>query len=912
MAQASRGMAQASRGRRQRRSTGRKQPSRSQATSLVERLTAAVPDSLAWALLFARWLLPAEGGAQGETLWLTSLTLFVAALICWSRSRTVWGSGATSDSPEITTGSRPVTAGRCGLSKSDFAALLLCGSHVVAALLVLINGGNRRTAINLGWEWFSLAVLYLLLRRSCRGLLRPVLVRAVAVIWIALAGYGIWQHVVWYPATLQSYEQAREKYDAALSSASAPNASASAQQALRQATVELTGGGVPLTGPARELFERRLRDSQEPLGFFALANSFAGCLAVVVVLLTVVLVRSLLSTGPSPLASHPPPTDGSPPTEAAFSSVASTRVVPQVAARPRRLIHWLIILLPLLLTTACLILTKSRTAWCGTFAGFALAAVLSFAGNRSATSLRRGVLIATGLLVVLGGLVGSAVLTGGLDPNVIREAPKSLKYRLEYWSGSLAVIAEHPLLGVGPGQFRDAYLKHKLPESSEEIADAHQALLDVWSNAGLPALLGLLGLFGFAGLNILQGSRSPGRDDQSVAAGTPRVERLTSGSPVSGGVSLPGPAAQVPSVADRSVDAELTGILAIVLAFGMVLSANFILEARIDSDALAVGTATIVSWWLLKPTFAALCLGGSHFTLPSGWSHGTSGKTTASLSGQQQALANQTLHVALSSGLVALLVHLQGAGGIAMPAVTGLLLLLVLLTDSSHGPARTDEDPSSATQPLRWAPETVWSAAAIMMAAASVTSSLTGFVPDQSRRSLLAAGDYEAAQGRAVPQAERLYYEAAQADVLSPEPWLRLSEIAFRQWSNTGSESDFDRGLEAARQAVGRSPRTASFKYHIGHWLLERAEREASIDLARQSVDWLDQAVIGYPTEPRWLATLALGWQAAGNNQQAVATAAKALDLDALNRDAGHVDRYLDQETLRRLAETVQRPVDRQ
>ena len=781
-------------------------------------MTAALPDATVWSLLFARWLLPTEGGAQGETLWLTSLTLFAAALVCWIRSR--------NEVPESVADEASATVRR-SLTKLDLATLLLCGSHVVATLLVLVSGGNRRTALNLGWEWAGLITLFLLLRHACRGSLRHVLVRTLAAIWIALAGYGIWQNFIWYPTTLKTYEQSRAEYDAAMSAASAPNASASSQRELRQATAKLAGSGVPLSGPARELFERRLRDSQEPLGFFALANSFSGCLSVVVILLTVLLVQTLLSTNRSEAAER----QGTDP----------ARAGPQANTNRGLIFRLLAILLPLLLTAGCLILTKSRTAWCGTLAGLFVAAGLAFLGNRSTTSMRRVVVIVAGLIVAIGGLAGTAVMTGGLDANVLREAPKSLKYRLEYWSGTLSVIGDQPLLGVGPGQFRDAYLKHKLPESSEEIADPHQAILDVWSNAGLPALLGLLALIGTACWNIVKGTTSQG------------------------------PTQSRPEVSDAAD--SVAGPVSIVLAAGIVFVARFVLEAAIDSHVLAVGVAAIACWWLI------------------GFAFGSDDHTSSKFS-------TRTVHIALAGGLVALFVHLQGAGGIAMPAVIGLLLLLALLTEVPRGlsPCPNDRLP-------RFSTETQWTAGAATAAVLSVACSLTGFVPDQSRRSLLAAGDYEAAQGRAVPHTERLYHEAAQSDVLSPEPWLRLSELAFRQWSTTGSEPSFDQGLEAALQAINRSPHTASIRYHVGHWLLRRAERDSNADLARQSVEWLTEAVAGYPTEPRWLADLALAQHAAGDTTQAASTARQALELDATNREAGHIDRYLDNDTLGRLAE---------
>ena len=767
--------------------------------------------SVAWGLLFARWLVPTEGGAEGETLWLTTLTLFAAALICWARSR---------DSlPEPDSSATP---GRRRLTPLDWSALLFCGSHLLAVLVVLFTEGNRRTAINLGWEWSSLTVLYLLLRDSLNDSLtrfaKRVFVRAVIALWIALAGYGIWQHAVWYPETVKTYEQARSNYDEALKGIG-PNSSAAAQRRLSAATGELTRLGVPLSGSSRELFERRLRDSQEPLGFFALANSFAGCLAVTVVLLTVCFVQAVMST---------------------IGTTPESRAVPAHRGGLATIIRIAVILLPLILTTACLILTKSRTAWCGTLAGLGVAGTLGVLKNRSSVALRKGITIAAGVAIVIGGLVGTATLTGGLDPNVIREAPKSLKYRLEYWSGSLAVISERPLLGVGPGQFRDHYLRHKLPESSEEIADPHQAILDVWANAGLPALLGLLALIGIAARNIIRRSLFSTVDD-----------------------------AQEPAPPEDT--SPSTGLVAILLATGFVLGAGLVLEAQLNWHVVCVGAATVVCWLLLSPMFA---------------------EDDDAQNGSDRQPRFSSLQAGLSSGLVALIVHLMGAGGIAMPGVVSVVLILALLTDLPR---------TQPSTPSRFSHESRWSAAALACAAVSVVCSLTGFLPDQSRRALLAAGDFEAAQGRITPQAERLYREAANADALSPDPWLRLSDVAFRQWTRTDNADSFAEGLSAADEALRRSPNTASTAHHIGRWHLERAEREGSTDFARQAVEWLERAVTGYPTEPQWVADLAVAHSVAGEADQSAESATEALRLDELNRSAGHIDRYLDEDLKSRL-----------
>ncbi|MHC4876258.1 MAG: O-antigen ligase family protein [Planctomycetota bacterium] len=779
----------------------------------------SLTSSVAWGLLLARWLVPTEGGAQGETLWLTTLTLFAAALICWARSRdTVLDSDA-----QATSGPRRFTP-------LDWSALLFCGGHILAALLVVLTEGNRRTALNLGWEWTSLTVLYLLLRDSLHdsltGLVRPTFLRTVIALWVALAGYGIWQHVIWYPATVKNYEQARSRYDDALRDAA--NGSAAAQRRLNAAAGELTKLGVPLSGSSRELFERRLRDSQEPLGFFALANSFAGCLAVVVVLLTVLLVQTLTST---------------------IAATPETRAGPQQTDRRATLIRLAVILLPLLLTAACLILTKSRTAWCGALAGLSLAGLLGCLKYRSSVALRRGIISAAGLVVVIGGLAGTAALTGGLDPNVIREAPKSLKYRLEYWSGSLAVIAERPLLGVGPGQFRDHYLRHKLPESSEEIADPHQAILDVWSNAGLPALLGLLAFTGFAARNLIRRSLFSIENEPH-------------------------------SPASPDDTAPSTGLAAILLGTGCVLGANLVIEAQLNWNVISVGVAAAACWFLLRPRFL-----GPLFASDDG--------TPISSTRERQSAG---LQAGLSCGLGALLVHLMGAGGIAMPGVVSVAFFLALLTDCPR---------TRSSTPPRFSHESRWSAAALACAALSILCALTGFLPDQSRRALLAAGDFEAAQGRITPQAERFYREAATADSLSPDPWIRLSNVQFQRWSATDDLDLYDSGIKAANEALKRSPNTASIAYHSGHWCLKRAQREDNASVAQQAVEWLERAVAGYPTEPQWIADLAIAHAVAGDEEQAARSATEALRLDEQNHSAGHIDRYLDKDLKSRLVKLL-------
>src|SRR4030095_1138932 len=112
-------------------------------------------------------------------------------------------------------------------------------------------------------------------------------------------------------------------------------------------------------------------------------------------------------------------------------------------------------------------------------------------------------LVATLTAVVVGlGVVAS----GGLDIQVLSEAPTSVLYRLQYWRSTAAMIADYPVFGCGPGQFQEAYSVYKLPEASEPPRDPHNFLLEIWSTAGTPALAALLAI---AAALAYQLSRAP-------------------------------------------------------------------------------------------------------------------------------------------------------------------------------------------------------------------------------------------------------------------------------------------------------------------------------------------------------------------------------------------------------------------
>src|SRR5262249_26552785 len=138
----------------------------------------------------------------------------------------------------------------------------------------------------------------------------------------------------------------------------------------------------------------------------------------------------------------------------------------------------------LLLLLYCLILTKSRTAWTGLLVAGALWGAASLVTNRRRITRRVWLSLGLGTAGVLI-LFVIAALGKGFDAEVISEAPKSLSYRFQYWHGALRTVSASPIFGTGPGNFRHPYLRYKVAESSEEIADPHNWLLDLWASGGL-------------------------------------------------------------------------------------------------------------------------------------------------------------------------------------------------------------------------------------------------------------------------------------------------------------------------------------------------------------------------------------------------------------------------------------------
>lgn len=364
--------------------------------------------------------------------------------------------------------------GRQGVYRAnliDLAVGLLVLAQVASAVFV---AAARRPAINMAWEWVALGLVYLLVRQLVApGKPTRALVTVVVALAFSFSLHGLYQRYWAFPELRLEYERSPEAM-------------------LREVGIELGDW-------EQERFRRRLY-SNEPFGTFALANSLAGFLVpwLVVALGALIQLPERAAT----------PSDG---------SRGNRRRRPWFLNSLLKPSGWLG-LVAVAALAACLALTHSRTAYVGVLAGGVLLAVAARGGPTGDSSVNRRRrwwvfgLCAVGLMVLL------VAVARYFERPVVRNASESLAYRLEYWKGAWGVIKAHPLLGVGPANFRQHYVQYKLPQASEEVLDPHNLILDVWATGGCLAVLGLMAGLGLFVLQMMRGKRAEPEEGTSGTA----------------------------------------------------------------------------------------------------------------------------------------------------------------------------------------------------------------------------------------------------------------------------------------------------------------------------------------------------------------------------------------------------------
>ncbi len=779
---------------------------------------------LAWlvALLVARWLIPTEGAVEGLTLWLVQLVLLTAV------AKTVWAWRFEE---------RPLR-----FDAMDGAIALLIVAQVVSALMVVFGVGNSRAAINVAWEWVGSGVLIWMLRQeltSLRGVRQLCLGLSLAA--GVLAGFGLWQHYVGYRETSREYDRLVTDHDRLAErlrgdGVSPVSVSAADVRKLESLRAEMARQQIPIEKRARQSLEFRLKASSEPLGLFALTNSFAGLLIVMWL-----VAVGLMGGGRS-------------------SRIALASLAAMIAF--------------------CILLTKSRTAMVGLFAGIGwwLMRLVAARRGKSEGSDRKRVWLRIGTWAIVGACVvgfavGIAALSGGLDRAVLSEAPKSLRYRLEWWQGTWVTIREHFWFGTGPGNFRDYYLAHKLPESSEEIADPHNLIFDVWVNAGTFGLIGLLACVGLMVREVFKRRDGVGSLFQS-------------------GESLEKHSISCDSRSEKNSRPLLSaGVCGVGLAFPL---------SAVGMELMGHGTDERL-WWL----------GGIWWGM---WLIGVLVAQRTSAEKSLESGGSQTVVVrwSLEAANVALLVHLLGAGGIAMPAITQLLWLVwALRVACAESPAtgRDEKSPSESASGGVKAGRLPVGAFALAAGGLFVLCWWTGTMPELFCRTSLQIGDAEWGRGQFTTASQR-YLEASRADPSAIEPLDRLAEAAFQRWQATHAEHDFEESVQRQQVVITRLPFASRSFRRLGQFWMARFDHSHEVPDAMRAVEAYTAAVARYPHHAELLSESATASERAGLIEQARETARRAIRQDELNRFAGHSDKFLGGQMRRRMERLAAEPLE--
>lgn len=771
------------------------------------------------ALFSAGFFWPVEDAVSGSGLHLVILwMIFVAGIGLFA-----WRFGNESN-------------GRFRFGLADVGIILLVVGHLVSTLTVFHDQADRRSALNLSFESVGLLIQWFCMRHWAAGQrsFRSLLASVVCCLAIGLAAYGIWQSHVFYPEQADWYRSRREVLDRAAVESRGDVAS-KASEALR----EFQSRGIPLEGASRKLWENRLLSSSEPFATFSLANTLAGVLATAFVL----MVGIALSKGEQ------------------SRITAIQRAAMFVAAA---IVAW------------CLVLTKSRSAWAGAIAG-TLILILQL---RQSVGSRR--LIMTGGIAAMAACVvfGVAALIGAIDKEVVLESPRSLQFRLMYWTGSIDMLKQYPIFGPGPGNFRNAYLQFRADESSEEIRDPHNFILEAWSSAGVIGLAGLAMLI----WSVLRCILQP----------TDAAEKISEPQPTK--VTKPNRRQDSPSRMPYIAASAITFGLMIHLAWEWLNGAPIGLE-ELPLLLLLVGAP-----------FAGIL------------QRRISTATTASAS-------------------IAMMTHLLAAGGFSMPAVMSVLLAMIAVSVTAESSASPGTS-VMGTVAHRFALAKNLLHHPLLLSAVAVSAAFVvfrgGLLPVLTCRQDTALGDL-AFQQRDFERARTDLLKAAESDRYSVTPRQRLAELESYRLEEirkslarvdesqppdrNDSESELVRLQDAVRRRldeirgifqhfVQADRRSAYAIRRKALGLASIAEILRDEEMFREAVALQNRAAELYPSSlETWIELVRTAQQMEsvlpGRNasiQELIQTGAtRALHLDSINHSWGHSDRYLDDDTIRLL-----------
>jgi len=151
---------------------------------------------------------------------------------------------------------------------------------------------------------------------------------------------------------------------------------------------------------------------------------------------------------------------------------------------------YIVSIIPIAVILAALVLTKSKAAIIGLV--FATVLIVTyFCFEKLIKANRKFIFVTCASLFIAGGIaVAWYGLTHGRLPG-----GNSMLVRWQYWHASAKMYADHPLTGVGPGNFTSSYSHYKPAAALESVSDPHNfpiSILTQYGPLGLAAMLAMI------------------------------------------------------------------------------------------------------------------------------------------------------------------------------------------------------------------------------------------------------------------------------------------------------------------------------------------------------------------------------------------------------------------------------------
>ena len=232
---------------------------------------------------------------------------------------------------------------------------------------------------------------------------------------------------------------------------------------------------------------------------------FARALAIALVIQCAVVLYQAVS------GDLPTGTMGNQVLAGAWIAVAASMVA--AASRSERGVARGLVLATVALAGITLGVAGSRGAWVGLAVGLAAVGAVGISWKQAAA-------VGAGLaLLVAGALVAGGEAADKLDPSGLSSG--SARTRALIWQGTASMIADDPVLGIGPGRYLyefPAYqpAEHAALERGVRPDQAHSIPLHVAAESGIPAAIGASAFIGAALIAAVRRSRQ--RDAAALVA----------------------------------------------------------------------------------------------------------------------------------------------------------------------------------------------------------------------------------------------------------------------------------------------------------------------------------------------------------------------------------------------------------